>query len=54
MQVLAEAHSLNLIHRDVKGGNVIIDTDTKTLKLIDWGLAEVYQPNSIVFSKVGM
>jgi len=31
------------MHRDVKPHNVMIDPATKTLRLIDWGLAEFYQ-----------
>ncbi len=30
------------MHRDVKPHNVMIDPATKTVKLIDWGLAEYY------------
>lgn len=33
------------MHRDVKPMNIIIDWKTKHLKLIDWGLSEVYFKN---------
>lgn len=36
------AHSKGIMHRDIKPHNIIIDPSTKTLKIIDWGLAEVY------------
>ena len=32
------------MHRDVKPQNVMIDHSTRTLRLIDWGLAEFYHP----------
>ena len=35
-------HSKGIMHRDVKPMNIIVDTSTKTLKLIDWGLSEYY------------
>jgi len=32
------------MHRDVKPHNVMIDHETRKLRLIDWGLAEFYHP----------
>ena len=34
------------MHRDVKPHNVMIDHKRKTLRLIDWGLAEFYHPGT--------
>lgn len=32
------------MHRDVKPSNIICDTKTLEIKLIDWGLSEYYLP----------
>ena len=37
-------HSRGVMHRDVKPHNVMIDPAARTLRLIDWGLAEFYHP----------
>lgn len=39
-------HLMGIMHRDVKPHNVMIDHDTRQLRLIDWGLAEYYHPNT--------
>eukprot|EP01083_Nonionella_stella_P070349 188169_1 len=38
-------HCNGIMHRDIKPHNVIINKDTKSVKLIDFGLAEFYHPN---------
>ena len=37
-------HSMGIMHRDVKPHNIMIDHQRKSLRLIDWGLAEFYHP----------
>ncbi|EAR87972.1 kinase domain protein (macronuclear) [Tetrahymena thermophila SB210] len=44
LRALAEAHKQNIVHRDVKPENIMLDFDETrqkfVVKLIDWGLAE--------------
>ena len=37
-------HRRQVMHRDVKPHNVMIDHEKRQLRLIDWGLAEFYHP----------
>jgi casein kinase II subunit alpha len=43
---LNHAHSQGIMHRDVKPGNIVLDHNNKNIRLIDWGLAEFYHPNT--------
>ncbi|KAG7697866.1 hypothetical protein KL930_000079 [Ogataea haglerorum] len=42
LEALDYAHSMGIMHRDVKPHNIMIDHRQKKLRLIDWGLAEFY------------
>jgi len=42
LRALRYAHSMGIMHRDVKPPNVMIDHAKRQLRLIDWGLAEFY------------
>ena len=41
---LNESHKRGIMHRDVKPGNMLFSKNHKKMKLIDWGLAELYFP----------
>jgi casein kinase II subunit alpha len=44
LRALQYCHSMGIMHRDVKPHNIMINHSTRTLRLIDWGLAEFYHP----------
>jgi predicted ATPase/signal transduction histidine kinase len=38
-QALAELHAAGILHKDIKPGNIVVNRDTGTLKIIDLGIA---------------
>ena len=42
LQCLQYTHSHGFLHRDIKPGNIVINSKTGDLRVIDWGLAEIY------------
>lgn len=45
-------HSRGIMHRDIKPMNIIVDTQTKKLKVIDWGLSEFFHPDKELNTRV--
>jgi casein kinase II subunit alpha len=53
LKCLSFCHSKKIMHRDIKSGNIVVNTLTKDLNVIDWGLSEYYIPNYKYNTRVG-
>ena len=47
-----QIQKINIFHRDIKLGNIVINTITNEIRLIDWGMAEFYHPGQVYSSRV--
>jgi len=46
LRCLDFAHSVGIMHRDIKPDNIMIDHAQRKVTIIDWGLAEFYHANT--------
>ena len=53
LQCLFFCHSKKIMHRDIKSGNIVVNSLTKELNVIDWGLSEYYVENYKYHTRVG-
>jgi len=53
LQCLSFCHSKKIMHRDIKSGNIVVNSITKELNVIDWGLSEYYVENYKYNTRVG-
>ena len=53
LRTLEYAHERGIIHRDIKPPNVLMNTKTKQVRVIDWGISEYYRPDRQLSTQVG-
>ena len=53
LECLNFCHSKKIMHRDIKSGNIVVNSITKELNVIDWGLSEYYIENYKYCTRVG-
>jgi tRNA A-37 threonylcarbamoyl transferase component Bud32 len=50
---LAYAHRAGVVHRDIKPSNILLSTDGKTAKLLDFGVARIGDVDQLARTQVG-
>ena len=49
---IGHAHSVGVVHNDLKPENIMIAFDRQVLKIIDWGLGEIYNKGKRLYWNV--
>ena len=49
---MKKIHSLNIVHHDIKDGNMAYNSNSKTMKLIDFGLATTFKQSKQNVNKI--
>ena len=52
-RALANAHTLNVIHRDVKPNNLLLSEDRRIVKIADFGVAKMTMDDDVEITRVG-
>lgn len=53
VSAVAYLHSKGIVHRDLKPENVLVDVDSRTLKIIDFGLTGIIRKQSVMRTSCG-
>lgn len=52
LHTLDSCHSKGVMHRDIKPGNILIEEKSSDVKIIDWGLSDLYYPGKKYSTRV--
>ena len=52
-RALANAHTLNVIHRDIKPNNLLLSEDRRIVKIADFGVAKMTMDDDVEITRVG-
>ena len=53
LSALTQAHNMGIVHRDLKPSNILINPDTKQIKILDFGIAKIINSNDLGLTKPG-
>ena len=53
MQGIEFLHSNKIAHRDLKPENLLLDRECKTIKIVDFGLSNIYRDDELLSTACG-